>query len=316
MRRARALIAAAVLGLAVAPVLNLAVDPLETFRPPAVSHSPYGNDRLAKVEHLLSAPPYEGLLLGSSRTGLLDPAWASETAGRWYNLGLLGAAPSEIADVAAALAAHGKLARTLVLGLDLFGLAPGGGAPGHLAHPVVGGRSRLGWTLDQIFAPSIGALADAASRAATGRHVVRTDYAGGGAFAMLGAPAPQTAAHADRVAGAIAVDPAQFDAVRRLAAMASAAGATLCVVWHPHSPAVLDGYDRAEIDRLKHAVAGLGAPVVDLMDALWARDAAAWRDAKHLAPAAARRELEAILAQCPTASALPRKGPHQLSDLR
>ena len=61
MRRARALIAAAVVGLAVAPVLNLAVDPLETFRPPAVSHSPYGNDRLAKVGHLLQTPTYEGV---------------------------------------------------------------------------------------------------------------------------------------------------------------------------------------------------------------------------------------------------------------
>jgi hypothetical protein len=316
MRRALVLIAAAVLGLAVAPVLNLAVDPLETFRPPAVSHSPYGNDRLAKIEHLLSAPPYEGLLLGSSRTGLLDPAWASETAGRWYNLGLLGAAPSEIADVAAALVAHGKLPRTLVLGLDLFGLAPGGGAPGHLAHPVVSGRSRLGWTLDQLFAPSISALADAAARAATGRDVVRTDYAGGGAFAMLGAPARHTAARADRVLGAIAVDPAQLDAVRRLAAIADAAGATLCVVWHPHEPAVLAGYDRAGIDRLKRAVTEIGAPVVDLMDAPWARDAAAWLDAKHLAPTAARLELDAILAQCPTASAPPRNEPHRLSDLR
>jgi hypothetical protein len=316
MRRALALIAAAVLGLATAPVLNLVVDPLETFRPPGISYSPYGNDRLAKVEHLLSAPRHEGLLLGSSRTGLLDPGWASETAGRWYNLGLLGAAPSEIADIVAALAAQGKLAPTLVLGLDLFGLAPGGGAPGHLAHPAVSGRSRIGWTLDQLFAPSIGALADAASRAATGRDVVRTDYAGGGAFAMLGAPAPQTAAHADRVPGAIAVDPAQLDAVRRLAAMADAAGATLCVVWHPHEPAVLAGYDRAGIDRLKRAVTEIGAPVVDLMDAPWARDAAAWRDAKHLTPAAARRELDAILGQCPTGGAMPRNEPHRLSDLR
>jgi hypothetical protein len=104
--------------------------------------------------------------------------------------------------------------------------------------------------------------------------------------------------------------------VRRVVAISDAAGATVCLVWHPHSPAVLAGYDRAGIDRLKRAVAEIGAPVVDLMDAPWARDAAAWIDAKHLAPTAARRELDAILAQCPTASARPREGPHRLSDLR
>lgn len=306
MRRARALIAAAVLGLAAAPVLNLALDPLETFRPPPVSHSPYGNDRVAKIEHLLQAPAYEALLLGSSRTGLLDPGWRPETAGRWYNLGLLGAAPSEIADVAALLALRGKLGRTLVLGLDLFGLAPGGGAPGHLAHPTVSGRGWSSWTMDRLFAPSLSALADAALRAAAGRHVVRHDYAGGGAFALLGAPAPRTAAQSTATPGAIAVDPAQLRALRRLAEIADVAGATLCLVWHPHSPAVLAGYDRAGIDRLKRAVADIGAPVVDLMDAPWARDPAAWFDPKHLAPLAALRQLDAILARCPTGDASPR----------
>jgi hypothetical protein len=77
---------------------------------------------------------------------------------------------------------------------------------------------------------------------------------------------------------------------------------------------VLGSYDRAAIARLKRAVAGLGAPVVDLMDAPWARDSAAWFDAKHLGPAAARRELDAILAQCPTTTALPHNGPRLLGD--
>ncbi|SEB06289.1 hypothetical protein [Rubrimonas cliftonensis] len=306
MRRARALIAAAVLGLAAAPILNLGFDPLETFRPPAVSHSPYGNDRVAKIEHLLQAPRYEALLLGSSRTGLLDPNWRPETAGRWYNLGLLGAAPSEIADFAAALALRGKLTDTLVLGLDLFGLAPGGGAPGHLAHPAVSGRGWPGWTMDRLFAPSLSALADAALRAAAGRNAVRADYAGGGAFAMLGAPAPRPAARSAATPGAVAVDPDQLRALRRLAEIADVAGATLCLVWHPHSPTVLGGYDRAGIDRLKRAVTDIGAPVVDLMDAPWARDPAAWFDPKHLAPAAARRQFDAILARCPTGDAAPR----------
>jgi hypothetical protein len=306
MRRARALIAAAVLGLASAPVLNLTLDPLETFRPPVVSHSPYGNDRVAKIEHLLRAPPYEALLLGSSRTGLLDPNWRPETAGRWYNLGLLGAAPSEIADVAALLARRGKLTDTLVLGLDLFGFAPGGGAPRHHAHPAVSGRGWPDWTMDRLFAPSVSALADAAIRAVAGRYAVRVDYAGGGAFALLGAPAPWMAAQSAATPGKVAVDPAQLRALRRLAGIADVAGATLCLVWHPHSPAVLGGYDRAGIKRLKRAVTDIGAPVVDLMDAPWARDPAAWFDPKHLAPAAARRELDAILARCPTGDSAPR----------
>jgi hypothetical protein len=112
----------------------------------------------------------------------------------------------------------------------------------------------------------------------------------------------------------VALDAAQLQAVRRITEIADVAGSSLCLVWHPHSPAVLGSYDRAAIARLKRAVAGLGAPVVDLMDAPWARDSAAWFDAKHLGPAAARRELDAILAQCPTTTALPHNGPRLLGD--
>lgn len=302
--RAELLILAAVAGLAAAPTLNLLVDPFETFRPRDVSFSPYSADRVAKLEHVFAAPRYDGMLLGSSRTSLLDPNWSLDTDGRWYNLGLLGAAPTEVLAVVEEVHWRDRLADTLVLGLDLFGLAPGGEEQHQLTHPAVSRRGWFDWITDQLFAPSAGAIADAGVRALTGELSVRHDYADGGAMRILRAAAPEPAPLTALPPGAARLDPAQLDAVRRLIGLADVAESTLCLVWHPHSQAVLNTVDPRDLARIKQTIgdigADLGATVVDLMDAPWARDVSAWIDPKHLAPAAAMRELDAILAACPS----------------
>ena len=138
--------------------MNVLLDPFGVFGTSSLPQSSSSNERFLKVKHLQDNPgAYEALILGSSRSGMTDPAWVETFTGRrTYNLAVFSAKPSDMAKLYQAAVESNQRVEIVVLGIDAMSFLN----VGHDAdlsrrhHPSVHSAGELSYWLDYLLAPS------------------------------------------------------------------------------------------------------------------------------------------------------------------
>ena len=139
--------------------INVLVDPYSVFCFNLLEHSGNANERFLKYERLKeNMDEVNGLILGSSRAGLISPDSATDIRGvNYYNASFFGARPKEIHMLLLALERnYGYSPKEVVVGFDYYPFIEA--KPMGLAfrsHPEVEGISVLEFWKDYIFASSL-----------------------------------------------------------------------------------------------------------------------------------------------------------------
>jgi hypothetical protein len=148
---------AVITAAAFVPLVNVVVDPYDVFGTGLVRMASTANERVFKTRHLLDSPPYDVLLMGSSVTGVID---TRVLATRAYNASFFSATPGDILAILKALDRHGRLPKTLLIGLDPFMFTVPRPKAGQMRMPPEAGQAtRWQFWRDYVFAGSAGAIA-------------------------------------------------------------------------------------------------------------------------------------------------------------
>lgn len=146
-------------GLVVLVGMNLLIDPYGVFGRTHLADGPSVNERYKKVERVQNRPnAFEGLILGSSRSGMTNPEWIEDRTGvRFYNLSAFSAKPSDMRLLYEAYTQTSKPPKIVMIGIDAmsFLVEEVGVDLAKRHHPAVEGSGRLSYWLDYLLAPSL-----------------------------------------------------------------------------------------------------------------------------------------------------------------
>lgn len=140
-------------------LMNVLVDPYSVFGTESLPHGVDANGRFMKYEAIKNNPTeYKGLILGSSRSGIIVPDDISEIRGtRYFNASYFGARPLEILEFLESLKKrHAYSPKEVILGFDLFPfIEPSMPGLSYRVHPEIKGVSMSSFLSDYIFASSV-----------------------------------------------------------------------------------------------------------------------------------------------------------------
>lgn len=146
-------------GLLVLVGMNLLIDPYGVFGRENMADGPSVNERYKKVEQVQNRPnAYQGLILGSSRSGMTNPEWIEDRTGlRFYNLSAFSAKPSDMHLLYEAYTRTSEPPKMVMIGIDAmsFLVEEVGVDLSKRHHPVVEGSGWLSYWLDYLLAPSV-----------------------------------------------------------------------------------------------------------------------------------------------------------------
>lgn len=139
---------------------NLLIDPYDVFGFLNLKNGYDANERYNKIEHLLANPnKYNGYLLGSSKIGLIDPAFveAVRPHTRYYNLGVFGGHAGDALKMLKAMKQNDVQIKEIIYGIDLFPYISTEKElnPAYRHHPIVSGMSKYEFFRGYLFVPSI-----------------------------------------------------------------------------------------------------------------------------------------------------------------
>lgn len=307
--KSKPLLATILAGLLSVPAANLMLDPRDTVFRPDVSTSPASDQRTLKMDRVLAADePFDGLLLGSSRTGLMRADQvAGAIGGLWYNASWFSARPSEVAAFLREARGEGRLPHRVILGLDLYAFlddgAPRGSGGARMEATGTDPVRRLG----EAFDIDIRAIVEVVASRRHDPVRIRIDYRGDGSYTL---PADEAERQADPEGFAAGWVPASPPAIRPLrlderevAALAAirdlmrATGGDACFFWHPHRPERAAAFPPDDVTTLTRLVARSVAPIGE-MTPQWAADPLHWYDLRHLTRERSADVLAWVTAEC------------------
>lgn len=139
--------------------LNISVDPFGMFGTSPLADGPSSNERFIKIEQIRKADvDFELLILGSSRSGMTDPAWLEEVTGLpAYNLSAFSARPSDMLTLYKAYRSYRPAPRMVMVGIDAMGflVEPEDRDLSRRHHPSVAQTGGTSYWLDYLLAPSV-----------------------------------------------------------------------------------------------------------------------------------------------------------------
>lgn len=303
---------AALLALVAMVTVNALVDPYEVFRLGLVRTGETANERFRKVDFLLAHPRrFDALLLGSSRTGLLDPEEADvlRPGRHYYNLGVFGGDARDARLMLEALRIGGMEIREVVVGIDLFPfIRPSRElTPAYRHHPAVTGEGPASFFGGYLLTPS---PLHAAKKLWDARSVVPAitfDFEGTGRYRLPrfdAEIAEDAQRHALRVFGrrraaqrttAITWREEPFRDLEALARWLHERRVAAYWFIHPHHRLATAGYTPASLrDFERRASQAVGAAVSFLSRPEWSADDALWYEVNHYRPLLTRPILEEV----------------------
>ena len=275
------------------PIMNLVFDPAGVFNGPRDGLGLLANERHIKFEVLQHRPRPDGVLLGSSRSGLL-PLGPEQVphAQSWYNLGFLGGTPRDAELFLSALSERHRLPQRLLLGLDLHGFVLGEAQPVRRHHPAVSHEPLMRWYLRNLFnfpgSTFVARFLEPSGAEPDLIHNFRTD----GSYVVPRFDALIAQDHeayknarvrlANLPSRPYRIDPIQLESLRSLRDIATQNGSTICVFWHPHRPVEVNAYPSSDIEAIKAYVSDIFPDVIDMMSMDFTTNEDLWYDAKHL----------------------------------
>lgn len=139
--------------------LNVAVDPFGMFGTSPLADGPSSNERFIKIEQIRHGDvDFELLILGSSRSGMTDPAWLEEVTGLpTYNLSAFSARPSDMLTLYKAYRLYRPAPRMAMVGVDAMGflVEPEERDLSRRHHPSVAKTGGTSYWMDYLLAPSV-----------------------------------------------------------------------------------------------------------------------------------------------------------------
>jgi len=297
----------AIAGFLSAPALNFVFDPTDVLKLPAVSEKPAANLRHIKMAKMLDHDRFDGLIMGSSRSGLMDVDWFA-LEGEWYNASVLDARPTDVLAMLETLNRNALMPQTVVLGLDTSGLADTPLPSSTLHHPSTTGSSVSGWLIANLFAPNAFEIFSLIAEPDLGAPMIRHHFDVSGHYALplydMLIEENEDAYIAGNVINPVTgdlqytVSADQLTALKTLTELVRDAGTKLCVFWHPHRFEVLASFDPQDISAMQKDVAAAIDVSLDILSTESSSDPSAWYDAKHLRPEQTRRVILLVKEAC------------------
>lgn len=155
-----AIIVSSIIILMLVTSINMLVDPYQVFEILKIPNGHTSNERYNKVDHLIKNPTkYNAYLMGSSKIGLVNPAYAEAYRPdmKYYNLGVFGGHAGDALKMLKALKENNVTIKEVVFGIDIFPYISRETevTPAYRHHQLVSGVSNFDFFTSYLFVPSM-----------------------------------------------------------------------------------------------------------------------------------------------------------------
>jgi len=166
------------------------IDPYQVFEVLDIPNGHTSNERYNKVSHLIKNPKkHNAYLMGSSKIGLIDPAYAEmhRPNREYYNLGVFGGHAGDALKMLKALKTNNVQIDEVVFGIDILPYISKETevTPAYRHHPVVSGVSQFDFYSSYLFVPSVFHSAMKLSHIMRGAEDISFDFENTGHYRLL-----------------------------------------------------------------------------------------------------------------------------------